>query len=188
MRAEAAEVGGQAVIMFTDLEAVPSARRDAQLAQAVREEQGQLVRGLLPCHGGREVKALEDGFLLEFDGELPAVSFGLALQAAWSARNQCVPAERRVALRIGIHRGPVVHHEGDVFGEGVNLAARLEALARPGTLYVSEAVARRVAARLATPPVRLGRGDLKKIRLPVEVYRIDPPGQQPLLARMRALF
>lgn len=191
MAVDAPEVGRQAAIMFTDMVVCERARRDEALARQLREECGQLVRSLLGCHGGREVKALEDGFLLEFDEGLAAVAFGLALQAALEARNGCLPEERRVQLRIGVHLGPVVHRDGDVFGEGVNLAARLESLARPGTLYVSEAVARQVESRLAVPPVRLGRHELKNIRLPVGVYRLDPPGRplrRPLLARMRSLF
>lgn len=193
MAVETPESRKQAAIMFTDMVVPhPRTRRDSSLTQALREESGQLVRSLLGCHGGREIKTLEDGFLLEFDAGLPAVSFGLALQAALEARNQCVPVDRRVQLRIGVHLGTVVHRDGDVFGEGVNLAARIEALALPGTLYVSEPVAKQVEAQLASPPVRLGRNELKKIRLPVEVFRLDPPGQRPprrrLLARVRSLF
>ncbi|XXF78952.1 adenylate/guanylate cyclase domain-containing protein [Myxococcaceae bacterium GXIMD 01537] len=192
MAVEAAEAQAQVAIMFTDMVvSSPRARRDEALAQVLREEYGQLVRSLLGCHGGREIKTLEDGFLLEFEDGLPAVSFGLALQAALAARNQCVPEERRVELRIGVHLGQVVHRDGDVFGEGVNLAARIEALARPGSLYISEAVAQQVGTRLATPPVRLGRNELKNIRLPVDVYRLDPPGQRerhPLLDRVRSLL
>lgn len=192
MAVEIPEARKQAAIMFTDMVvSSPRARRDEALSQVLRDEYGQLVRSLLPCHAGVEIKMLEDGFLLEFEGGLPAVTFGLALQAALEARNQCVPAERRVELRIGVHVGSVVHRDGDVFGEGVNLAARIEALARPGTLYLSETVARQVESQLSTPPVRLGRNELKNIRLPVEVYRLDPPGRRarrPLFARMRSLF
>jgi class 3 adenylate cyclase len=192
MAVESPESRKQAAIMFTDMVVSSArARRDEALTQVLRSEYAQLVRSLLPCHAGQEIKTLEDGFLLEFDSGLPAVSFGLALQAALAARNQCVPVERRVELRIGVHLGVVVHRDGDIFGEGVNLAARIESLARPGTLYVSETVAHQVEAQLATPPVRLGRNELKNIRLPVEVYRLDPPVQRarrPLFARVRSLF
>ena len=178
-------------IMFTDMvELSTEARRDAALDHALREEQGRLVRGLLSGHGGREIKRLEDGFLVEFDEALPAVACALELQRALCTRNERVPDARRVQLRIGIHLGSVVHQDGDVFGEGVNLAARLESLARPGTLYVSEPVARQVRGQGLTALVRLGRGDLKNIRLPVSVYRIDPPGlrSRSLLSRLRDLW
>jgi adenylate cyclase len=191
--AEAVEQRPQkvAAIMFTDMVELSSqARRDAALDQELREEQGRLVRGLLTGHGGREIKRLEDGFLVEFDEALPAVACALELQTALCARNEGVPDERRVQLRIGIHLGSVVHQDGDVFGEGVNLAARLESLARPGSLYVSEPVARQVRGQGLTELVRLGRGDLKNIRLPVPVYRIDPPGSRPpsFLSRLRNLW
>jgi class 3 adenylate cyclase len=165
-----------AAIMFTDMvELSPEARRDEVLNDELRQEHGRLVRGLLSGHGGREIKRLEDGFLVEFDEALPAVACALELQSALCARNECVPLERRVELRIGIHLGSVVHRDGDIFGEGVNLAARLESLARPGSLYVSEPVVQQVQSLVMAPVVRLGRSDLKNIRLPVPVYRIDPP-------------
>lgn len=165
-----------AAIMFTDMvELSLEARRDEALNNELRQEHGRLVRGLLSGHGGREIKQLEDGFLVEFDEALPAVACALELQSALCARNECVPHARRVELRIGIHLGSVVHRDGDIFGEGVNVAARLESLARPGTLYVSEPVVRQVRSQVMAPVVRLGRSDLKNIRLPVPVYRIDPP-------------
>jgi adenylate cyclase len=177
-----------ATIMFTDMVRLsPRARRDEALTRELREEHGRLVRGLLAGHGGREIKQMEDGFLVEFEEALPAVACGLELQSALCARNECVPDERRVELRIGIHLGAVVHRDGDVFGEGVNVAARLEALARPGSLYVSEPVVQQVRSRVAAPVVLLGRGALKNIRLPVPVYRIDPPvlRRRSLLARLK---
>jgi class 3 adenylate cyclase len=182
-----------AAIMFTDMvELSPEARRDEALNHELREEHGRLVRGLLSGHGGREIKQLEDGFLVEFDEALPAVACGLELQSALCARNECVPVERRVELRIGIHLGSVVHQDGDIFGEGVNLAARLESLARPGSLYVSESVVRQVESQVLAPVVRLSRGDLKNIRLPVSVYRIDPPvlrrRRRTWMSRLRGLL
>lgn len=191
MVVDAPEQRQLSAILFTGIEA-PGGRswHDEALQQLLREEHAQLVRELLPRHGGREVKRLEDGFLLEFDDGVPAVGFGLELQRTLTARNAGVAAERRVVLRVGVHLGLVVHRDGDVFGEGVNLAARIEALARPGTLYVSETVARQVEGRVASPPVRLGRGDMKNIRLPVAVYRIDPREHRrmPLLSRMRSFW
>ena len=192
MVVEAPEPRKLSAILFTGIEG-PGRHswRDDALQQLLREEHALLVRELLPRHGGREVKRLEDGFLLEFDGGPAAVSFGLELQRTLETRNEVVAAERRAVLRVGVHLGLVVHRDGDVFGEGVNLAARIEALARPGTLYVSETVARQVEGSLLRPPVRLGRGDMKNIRLPVAVYRIDPPDRRnrvTLLSRMRSLL
>jgi class 3 adenylate cyclase len=177
--------------MFTDMVGLsPEARRDEALNNELREEHGRLVRGLLTGHGGREIKQLEDGFLVEFDDALPAVACGLELQSALCARNECVPDARRMELRIGIHLGAVVHRDGDIFGEGVNLAARLESLARPGSLYVSEPVVRQVRSQVVAPVVRLSRSELKNIRLPVPVYRIDPPvrRRRSWMSRLRGLL
>ena len=192
MVVDAPEARTLSAILFTGIE-VPGGClwEDESLQQQLRDEHAALVRELLPRHAGREVKRLEDGFLLEFDGGLPTVNFGLQLQRTLQARNEGVAPERRVVLRVGVHLGMVVHRDGDVFGEGVNLAARIEALARPGTLYVSETVAMQVEGRLSSPPVRLGRGDMKNIRLPVAVYRIDPRERRarvPLLSRVRLLW
>lgn len=192
MAMEAPEPRKLSAILFTGIEGPGrDSWRDDALQQLLRDEHASLVRELLPRHGGREVKRMEDGFLLEFEGGLPAVGFGLELQRTLAARNSRVVAERRMVLRVGVHLGLVVHRDGDVFGEGVNLAARIEALARPGTLYVSETVARQVEGSMASPPVRLGRGEMKNIRLPVAVYRIDPPegrNRVRLLSRMRSLL
>ncbi len=181
-----------AAIMFTDMvELSPEARRDEALNNELRQEHGRLVRGLLSGHGGREIKQLEDGFLVEFDEALSAVACALELQSALCARNECVPHTRRVELRIGIHLGSVVHRDGDIFGEGVNVAARLESLARPGSLYVSEPVVQQVQSQVLAPVVRLSRGDLKNIRLPVPVYRIDPPVRRrraSWMSRLRSLL
>ncbi|MDY7232201.1 adenylate/guanylate cyclase domain-containing protein [Hyalangium rubrum] len=155
------------------------------------EEHARLVRELLPRHGGREVKMMEDGFLLEFERGLSAVRFGVALQERVAGRNRLAAPDQRMELRVGVHLGPVVHQNGEVFGEGVNLAARLEALAQPGTLYVSEAVAREVEGHPLPPAHRLGRSELKRIRLPVAVFRIEPRRnvvRPALFARFRSLF
>jgi adenylate cyclase len=177
-------------IMFTAMAAVGAhALGDESLELALGEEHGRLVRELLPPQGGREVKMLEDGFLLEFDHGLSAVRFGLALQQAVAEHNQLAPPERRMELRIGAHLGPVLHRDGELFGEGVNLAARIEALAQPGTLYVSEAVAREVEGQLLRSSVRLGRAALKNIHLPVAVFRVEPRARRPraaFFARVRS--
>jgi adenylate cyclase len=194
MVVEAPEPRKMSAIMFTDMEAPVGQRwRDESLEQALQEEHGHLVRGLLARHGGREVKQLEEGgFLLEFESSLPAVSFALEWRSAVDARNRAVPSEQRMSVRAGAHLGMVVHRDGDVFGEGVNLAARIESLARPGTFYVSETVVAQVEGRLEAPPVRLGRNELKNIRLPVAVFRIDTPKEarpeRALFSRVRSLL
>ncbi|SEM80105.1 Adenylate cyclase, class 3 [Stigmatella aurantiaca] len=192
VEAPQAEIRSVTAVMFTAM-----VSREARVPQEealegeLRAEHARLVRELLPRQGGREVKATEDGFLLAFDGGLPAVRFGVALQDALRCYNQQAPAGRQMALRIGVHVGPVVSLGGDLFGEGVNLAARIEALARPGTLYVSEAVMRQVDGHALPPALRFRRNALKGLRLPVEVFRIEPreaPPRPRLLARVRSLL
>jgi adenylate cyclase len=191
---EAPEPEGREVraIMFTSVAMSDSQNLgDESLEQTLREEHGRLVRELLPRQGGREVKMMEEGFLLEFDRGLPAVRFGLALQEAVAERNRHVPPERHLELRMGAHLGPVLHRDGEVFGEGVNLAARIESLSRPGTLYVSEAVAREVEGHPLPNAVRLGRAELKNIRLPVALFRVELRRQSTrpaIFARVRSLF
>lgn len=178
-----------AAIMSTAM-VVPGTQRQL-LEFPLLEEHARLVRELLPRHGGREVKMMEDGFLLEFERALSAVRFGVALQERVAGRNRLAPADQRMELRLGVHLGPVVHRDGEVFGEGVNLAARLEALAQPGTLYVSEPVVREVEGHPLPPAHKLGRSELKRIRLPVKVFRIEPRRNEvrpALFARVRSLF
>jgi len=164
------------------------------LKPTLLDAQGATVLKALRQLGHEHVHNVRIGkhIQVEFDDALPAVACGLELQSALCARNECVPLERRVELRIGIHLGSVVHQDGDIFGEGVNLAARLESLARPGSLYVSESVVRQVESQVLAPVVRLSRGDLKNIRLPVSVYRIDPPvlrrRRRTWMSRLRGLL
>jgi class 3 adenylate cyclase len=169
----------------------PGSQAEESVELARREEHARVVRELLPRHGGREVKMVEDGFLLEFERGLTAVRFGLALQELVSGHNQLLAPELRMELRMGVHLGPVVIRDGDVFGEAINLAARIEALARPGTLYVSETVVNEVEGHPLPLAVRLGRSALRGIRLPVAVFRIEPKRnavRPALFARVRSLI
>ncbi|MDC0710463.1 adenylate/guanylate cyclase domain-containing protein [Stigmatella sp. ncwal1] len=192
VEAPQAETRSVSAIMFTAMVS-REARVPAEevLEGELKKEHARLVRELLPRQGGREVKVTEDGFLLAFEEGLKAVQFGVALQEALRCYNQHASSERQMALRIGVHVGPVVFRGGDLFGEGVNLAARIEALARPGTLYVSEAVMQQVKGHALPPALRLRRNALKGLRLPVEVFRIEPREATPrraLFARVRSLI
>jgi len=120
-----------AAIMFTDMVGYSAlSQRSEALALEMLEEHRRVVRGILPRHGGREVKTTGDGFLLEFPSALAAVQGAVEIQNAFHERNQTSPPERQLRLRIGIHVGDVVMREGDIHGDGVNIAARLEPLAR----------------------------------------------------------
>jgi adenylate cyclase len=189
MEAPEPEGSKVAAIMSTSMAGPGSVTESVEWAR--REEHARLVRELLPRHGGREVKRVEDSFLLEFERGLTAVRFGLALQEAMAGRNELLAPEQRTELRMGVHLGPVVNQDGDVFGEAVNLAGRIEALAQPGKLYVTEAVVREVDGHPLPLAVKLGRSALRGIRLPVAVFRIEPRSntvRPALFARVRSLI
>ena len=139
-----------AAIMFTDMVGYSAlAQRDDKLALALLEEHRQLLREIFPRFHGIEIKTIGDAFLVEFGSALEAAQCAIEIQRTLAKRNHDVVADRRIELKIGIHIGDVMHRDGDVYGDGVNIAARLEGLALPGGVTVSDAVqsaARRAAA------------------------------------------
>lgn len=165
-----------AAIMFTDMVGYSAlAQRNEGLALDLLEEHRRIVRDILPRHAGREVKTTGDGFLIEFSSALAAVQCAIDVQAALHARSLAQPEDRQVRIRIGIHVGDVVLRDGDIHGDGVNIAARIEPLAEPGGICVSEDVARQVGNKLDQPLVALGPAELKHIALPVVVQRVALP-------------
>ena len=167
-----------AAIMFTDMVGFSAlSQRDEALALELLEEHRTLIRAIVRRHGGREVKTIGDGFLLEFSSALSAVQAAVEIQQTLHTRNQSVPGERQVRLRIGVHVGDVVQRGGDIHGDGVNIASRLEPLAKPGGICVSEDVARAVRNKLSHPLAALGMAGLKHIDLPMAVYQIVIGGE-----------
>ncbi|HXJ59934.1 MAG TPA: adenylate/guanylate cyclase domain-containing protein [Verrucomicrobiae bacterium] len=165
-----------AAIMFTDMVGYSAlSQRNEALAMELLEEHRRVVRGLLPRHGGREVKTTGDGFLLEFPSALAAVQGAVEIQNALHERNQVSPPERQLRIRIGIHVGDVVMRDGDIHGDGVNIAARIEPLAAAGGICISSAVQEQVRNKLAQPMAALGPAELKNIELPVVVHRVVLP-------------
>ena len=166
--------------MFTDMVGYSAlTQRNESLALQLLEEHRQVVRPVLARHGGREIKTIGDAFLVEFSSALAAATCAIELQTALHTRNLASTADQQVQLRIGLHAGDVVYRENDVFGDGVNIAARIEPLAEAGGICVSEDVARQIQNKLDCLLVKLGSGELKNIGLPVEIYRILLPWQKP---------
>ncbi len=137
--------------------------------KAIRHELGDPK---IAEHHGRIVKTTGDGLLVEFTSVVDAMRCAVELQGAMAERNTNVPVERRIEFRIGINLGDIILNEGDIFGDGVNIAARLEALAAPGGICVSRTVITQTRGKLDFPVEDLGEQNLKNIAQPIHVFRI----------------
>lgn len=135
---------------------------------------------LLPANEGHLVKSLGDGVLLEFNDVRAAVLAAFAIQEASSRDNAGKPANRQILLRIGIEIGDVIIQDRDVYGHGVNLAARFAGLAGPGETVVSASVREQITPDLDADVEDLGECFLKHVKEPVRAYRITPPGAHPV--------
>src|SRR5712671_5845003 len=123
-------------------------------------------------HRGRIVKTSGDGLLVEFGSVVDALRCAAEVQGALAESNAPLPPDRRIAFRIGIHQGDIVVEDGDIFGDGVNVAARLEGLAEPGGICVSARVQEDAAGRLDLAFEDIGEQALKNIARPVRVFRV----------------
>src|SRR5215469_14863014 len=137
----------------------------------------ELVNPKIEDHRGRIVKNTGDGFLAEFASAVDAVRCAVEVQRGMADREPEVPEERRIKFRIGINLGDVIAEEHDIFGDGVNIAARLEALAEPGEICVSRMVRDNVRDKLDYVFEDLGEQSVKNIARPVRVYTWRPEGQ-----------
>jgi len=138
-----------AAIMFTDMVDYSAlAQRDETLALKLLEEHRQILRSLFSRFNGAEIKTIGDAFLVEFHSALEAAECGIEIQRTLAKRNHDVAADRRIEVRIGIHIGDVVHRGGDVYGDGVNIASRIQAVAGAGGICVSMDVERQIHNKL----------------------------------------
>jgi adenylate cyclase len=166
----AADVAGYSRLMGLD-EAGTLARLNA-----LRRE---LIDPQVAEHKGRIVKTTGDGILIEFPSVVEAVACALAVQGRMALHNAAIPQDRRIEFRIGINTGDVIVEDGDIHGDGVNVAARLEALAEPGGICVSAIVQGQVEGRLDCVFDDVGEQSLKNIARPVRVYRVGPASPHP---------
>jgi adenylate cyclase len=168
-----------AAIMFTDMVGYSAlSQRNEALALELLAENQRLLRTQFPLFNGREVKTTGDGFLVEFPSALQATQCAVEIQRAIAARNGAQPLERHFQVRIGIHVGDVVHRDADVYGDGVNIAARIEPLAIGGGICLSDTVYAQVRNKLDVGLTKLDSPDLKHIEVPMDVYRVVLPWQQ----------
>jgi adenylate cyclase len=134
----------------------------------------EVIDPAIAARHGRLVKTTGDGFLVEFGSVVDALRCAVEVQRTIADRGVDDPADRRIELRIGVHQGDIVVEEGDIFGDGVNVAARLEGLAEPGGICVSARVQEDAAGRLDLAFQDLGEQNLKNIARPIRVYRVGP--------------
>jgi adenylate cyclase len=168
-----------AAIMFTDMVGYSAlAQRDDKLALELLEEHRRLLREIFPRFHGTEIKTIGDGFLVEFHSALEAGQCAIEIQRALSKRNHDVPLERRVEIKIGIHIGDVVHRNDDVYGDGVNIASRIEPLAGAGGICVSMDVERQIRNTLGARCEKLRPTELKNISIPMDLFRIILPWEK----------
>jgi adenylate cyclase len=128
-------------------------------------------------HGGRIVKNTGDGFLLEFPSVVGAIESAVGMQGLMAERNNHLPADRMMKFRLGIHMGDVIADEGEVFGDGVNIAVRLETVAAPGGVAVSAKAYHEACKHLSIPLVEAGNYRFKNIDEPVNVWAWEPGGR-----------
>ncbi len=165
-----------AAILVTDIvgySRLAGADEDRILAR-LRTLRSDLIEPTISVHRGRVVKGTGDGFIVEFRSVVDAVRCAIELQHGLLERNAGLPPERRIEFRVGIHLGDVVEEsDGDLMGDGVNIAARLEGIAKPGAICLSEDAYRQVKGRLDLVVSDLGQTELKNIVEPIRVYSLE---------------
>ena len=165
-----------AAIMFTDMVGYTTlGQKSESLSLALVDEQRKLIRPILNKHDGREVKTMGDSFLVEFSSALNAVRCAYDIQRAAREFNISLPVERRVHLRVGVHLGDVLNSQGDISGDAVNVASRINYLADDGGVCLTRQVYDHVQNKFELPLKSLGPQSLKNVNAPVEVYRMEMP-------------
>jgi class 3 adenylate cyclase len=160
----AADVVGYSRLMAADEEGTLAALRGL-----LRD----LVDPKIAAYRGRIVKTIGDGLLVEFQSVVDALRCAVEMQREMAERNKQVAKEGRIEFRIGIHQGDIIVEDGDIFGDGVNVAARLEALAKPGGICVSERVQQDTTGRLDLVFDDLGLQTLKNIPRPIRLFHVN---------------
>ena len=163
-----------AVVMFVDLVAYTAiAQRNEPLALSMVTELGSMVRPIFQRFAGREVKTIGDAFLLEFGSALDATKCALSVQDALRSRNISMASQSESMLvRIGIHLGDVEENVGDILGDAVNIASRLQSIADPGGICVSQQLYDQIRNRNEFSFERIGRRRLKNVREPLMIYKV----------------
>src|SRR6516225_7430887 len=156
---------------------------EAGTAQALREHSAA-ADPLVARHSGRIVKTTGDGVLIEFGSVVGAVECAIALQQLAAERNAGIASDRRMEWRIGVHLGDVLSEGDDILGDGVNIAARLEGIAEPAGICISEDAFRQVRGKVEAEFADMGEQSLKNIASPLRVHTVgsSPTASQPISA------
>ncbi len=162
--------------MFTDIVGYTAlGQKDESLSLVMVNEHRRLLRPIFARHDGREVKSMGDAFLVEFVSALDAVRCAYDIQRASREFNITLPDERRIHLRVGVHLGDVVNDQGDISGDAVNVASRIEPLADDGGVCLTRQVYDQVQNKFELPLASLGSKSLKNLVSPLEVYKMVMP-------------
>jgi adenylate cyclase len=161
----AADVAGYSRLMGADEEGTH------ERLKSLRRE---LVDPKIAEHHGRIVKTTGDGMLVEFGSVVDAVRCAVEVQRMMVDRNAEIPEDKRITFRIGVNLGDVIADDDDIYGDGVNIAARLEALAEPGGICISQVVHDQIRDKLPYPFDDMGEQSVKNIARPVRAYAMNP--------------
>jgi TolB-like protein/class 3 adenylate cyclase len=162
----AADIAGYSRLMHGD---------EAATVQDLKAHQS-VILPLIGRHGGRIIDTAGDGIMAEFPSVIGATECAVAIQTVMAQRNEGVPENRRMRFRIGINLGDVLYDDTRIYGDGINIAARLEALAEPGGMLVSSTVYDQVRGKLPLTFEEVGERQVKNIEQPVRIYRVHMPG------------
>ncbi len=167
-------------IMFTDIKGYSAMMgQDEQRTVRAVLEHREIVRECLKNHDGTEHETIGDAFVVLFDSVVNAVRCGAEIQARLKARNDALPKEEQVWLRIGIHLGDIIVQGDGIYGDGVNVAARVQDKADPGGISITEQVFLQIDGKIDLQMEPVGKVELKNIRNPPSLYRLKIDGAQP---------
>jgi adenylate cyclase len=165
-----------AAIMFTDMVGYTAlSQRNEALAMQLLQEHRKILRPLFARNHGREVKTVGDAFLVEFPSALEAVRCAFDVQQSLHEFNSDRSVEKKLLIRVGVHVGDVINSQADVYGDAVNVASRLEPLAEPGGICVSQQVFDHVRNKTDFELARVAEVSLKNVELPLAVYKVVLP-------------
>jgi TolB-like protein/class 3 adenylate cyclase len=173
----AADVAGYSRLMGVDEE---------RTLAALKTHRRDLIDPKIAEHHGRIVKTTGDGALIEFSSAVDAVRCSIEIQRAMAERNAIIPEDHRIEFRVGINVGDIIIDEGDIYGDGVNIASRVESVANPGAICISENAYNQIKGKLAVDVSDMGQQQFKNIAQPVRVYGVrlnDAPACQTLVKR-----